>query len=121
MNASQTTAQAAEQLTDQSEEMGVIVADLMSMVHGRKKASLISASTHQVTCWEMKNCPPDRRNSCPAYPDHGGQCWMVTATKCGGKEQGSYHDKLVNCKGCDVYLDAHGRSLQAQIPVLRQA
>jgi methyl-accepting chemotaxis protein len=59
----------------------------------------------------MKNCPPERRNSCPAYPQHGGQCWMVTATLCGGKEQGSYHDKMTNCKKCNVYLDAHGRTI----------
>ena len=108
-NASQATAASAEQLTDQSEEMGVMVADLVSMVYGSDKAFMISATEKQVTCWEMKNCPPERRNSCPAYPQHGGQCWMVTATLCGGKEQGSYHDKMTNCKKCNVYLDAHGR------------
>jgi len=117
-SASQATAEAAEQLSDQSEEMGVMVADLVAMVYGKGQAKLISASKHQVTCWEMKNCPPDRRNSCPAYPQHGGQCWMVTATLCGGKEQGSYHDKMANCKKCNVYLDAHGRTLQAQLPQL---
>ncbi len=115
-NASQATAESAEQLTDQSEEMGVMVADLVAMVYGKDKARLISATERQVTCWEMKNCPPERRNSCPAYPEHGGQCWMVTATLCGGKEQGSYHDKMANCKKCNVYLDAHGRSSQEQLP-----
>lgn len=120
-SASQATAEAAEQLSDQSEEMGVMVADLVAMVYGKGQAKLVSASKHQVTCWEMKNCPADRRNSCPAYPQHGGQCWMVTATLCGGKEQGSYHDKMANCKKCNVYLDAHGRTLQAQLPDLRPA
>ena len=115
-DASRATAEAAEQLTDQSEEMGVMVADLVAMVYGKDKAQLISAAEKQVTCWEIKNCPAERRNSCPAYPKHGGQCWMVTATLCGGKEQGSYHDKMVNCKKCNVYLDAHGRTLQAQLP-----
>jgi methyl-accepting chemotaxis protein len=118
--ASQETAQAAEQLTDQSEEMGIMVANLMLMVYGKDNATLVSATNIKVTCWEMKNCPPARRNTCPAYPDYGSQCWMVTATLCGGEEQGSYHDKLANCKGCNVYLDAHGRTVQAQIPDLRR-
>ena len=120
-NASLATAEAAEQLTDQSEEMGVMVADLVAMVYGKGKATLVSASKHKVICWETKKCPTDRRNSCPAYPDHGGQCWMVTATLCGGKEQGSYHDKMANCKKCNVYLDAHGRSIQqGALPDLRR-
>jgi len=119
--ASQDAAEAAEQLTDQSEEMGVMVADLVAMVYGKDRAKLISATTRKVTCWEMKNCPHDRRSTCPAYPAHGGQCWMVTATLCGGKEQGSYHDKMANCKKCNVYLDAHGRAIQSPLPDLRKA
>jgi len=119
--ASLSAAEAAEQLTDQSEEMGIMVADLVAMVYGKDRAKLISATTRKVTCWEMKNCPSDRRSTCPAYPDHGGQCWMVTATLCGGKEQGSYHDKMANCKKCNVYLDAHGRTIQSQLPDLRKA
>ncbi len=113
-NAAHATAEAAEQLTDQSEEMGVMVADLVAMVYGKDRAKLTTATLQKVTCWEMKNCPPDRRNACPAYPGNGGQCWMVTATLCGGKEQGSYHDKMANCKKCNVYLKAHGR-VQAQL------
>ncbi len=100
----------AEQLADQAEAMGVMVSDLMAIVYGeQRRGSKISAVTSQVTCWEMKNCPTERRNACPAYPEQGGHCWMVTATKCGGKEQGSYQDKMANCKQCNVYLAAHGR------------
>ncbi|MBU4154253.1 MAG: CZB domain-containing protein [Proteobacteria bacterium] len=117
--AAQTTAEAAEQLTDQAEEMGIMVADLVAMVYGKDQVTLTSAAKNDVTCWEIKNCPTDRRNSCPAYPEHGGQCWMVTATLCGGQEQGSYHEKMTNCKKCNVYLDAHGRPVQAQLPNLR--
>jgi len=119
--AAHTAAQAADQLTDQAEEMGIMVADLVAMVYGQDQATLASATSKDVTCWEMKNCPPERRNACPAYPAHGGQCWMVTATLCGGKEQGSYHEKMANCRQCNVYLDAHGRSPQAQLPNLRPA
>lgn len=120
-SAARTTNETAEQLTDQAEEMGIMVADLVAMVYGKDQVTLMSATKNQVTCWEIKNCPTDRRNSCPAYPDHGGQCWMVTATLCGGNEQGSYHDKMANCKKCNVYLDAHGRTIQAQLPDLRKS
>ncbi|MEW6218320.1 MAG: methyl-accepting chemotaxis protein [Thermodesulfobacteriota bacterium] len=61
-----------------------------------------------VQCWSIKNCPPERRDGCPAYPRHGDSCWMVTGTLCGGKEQGSFHDKISNCQRCEVYLKVHG-------------
>lgn len=32
---------------------------------------------------------------------------MVTATLCGGKEQGTYKDKMENCRKCNVYDLAH--------------
>lgn len=70
-----------------------------------------------VVCWDMKNCPTSRRNSCPAYPDSGGDCWMVTGTQCGGKEQGTYQDKMAACRKCDVYKAAHGKSPQLRIAV----
>ncbi len=77
----------------------------------------------KVTCWEMKNCPPERRNSCPAYPNDGSSCWMVTGTLCGGKEQGSYREKMANCRKCDVYKAAHAggpTAPQLQLPDMRQ-
>lgn len=56
-----------------------------------------------ILCWEIKKCPEDRRENCPAYPDYGSKCWMVTGTNCGGTKQGSYHKKIANCKKCEVY------------------
>jgi len=61
-----------------------------------------------VTCWEIKNCPDARRAGCPAFPEHGGQCWAVTATMCGGEKQGSYREKMAKCRQCEVYLRLHG-------------
>ena len=82
---------------------------------GKKKPAAQTAHTVQVfqhgmapanadPCWDMKNCPTDRRESCPAYPNTGNKCWMVTGTMCGGNEQGSYHEKISKCKACDVYV-----------------
>ncbi len=32
-------------------------------------------------CWEVKNCPPTTRDKCPAFPNHGRDCWHVMDTK----------------------------------------
>ena len=33
-------------------------------------------------CWEVMDCPEEVRETCPAYPDHGKECWKLTGTKC---------------------------------------
>lgn len=43
-------------------------------------------------CWEFKNCPEDRRVTCPTYPDNRLDCWRVTGTMCGGVQQGYMSD-----------------------------
>ncbi len=101
------TSDAAKKLAAQSEEMEVMVASLMALVYGRQRKTLsLVSSRSNVTCWEMKNCPNERRDNCPAYPNDGGKCWTVTATLCGGTEQGTYHEKMVSCRKCDVYKTA---------------
>jgi len=103
---SEETAAASQELTAQAEEMKLIVHDLSQMVFGVSAAIDDASKTRQeskVHCWEIKNCPPERYSKCPAYPNDGGSCWMVTATLCGGKEQGSYRDKMENCRKCNVY------------------
>ncbi len=105
---SEESASAAEELSAMSEEMKIIVNDLTRIVYGSKKG-IWEGINHQaeVSCWEVKNCPDGRRKKCPAYPDHGSSCWMVTATLCGGEEQGSFREKMANCRKCDLYLLAN--------------
>jgi len=115
------SAGAAELLTGQAEEMGVMVNHLMRLVFGKsRKTAAITAARADVKCWEMKNCPPERRDNCPAYPDQGNACWTVTGTMCGGKEQGSYHEKIENCRKCDVYQMVRGDDapVPLQIPMV---
>lgn len=108
---------ASEKLTLQAEEMQVMVSHLIAMVYGKgRKTPPTVSSNLRVTCWEMKNCPPSRRAKCPAYPQQGDQCWTVTATLCGGQEQGSYHEKMENCRKCDVYQAAHGAFAEKILP-----
>ena len=73
----------------------------------------------RMNCWEYKNCgrQPGGHKShelgiCPAAVDqavhgaHGGKnagraCWVVAGSLCGGKIQGTYAKKLLNCWRCD--------------------
>lgn len=73
----------------------------------------------KLNCWEFKKCgrQPGGRKSvelggCPAATEqslngtHGGTnagraCWVVAGSLCGGKIQGTYAKKLLNCWRCD--------------------
>jgi len=70
-------------------------------------------------CWEYKKCGrqpgghrADELGICPATTNedlhnaHGGRnagraCWVVAGSLCGGKVQGTYATKLLNCWRCD--------------------
>ena len=72
-------------------------------------------------CWEFKNCgrEPGGKKAlelgvCPAATErrvdgtngglNGGRaCWALAGTLCGGKVQGSFAAKVVNCMKCDFY------------------
>ncbi len=63
-----------------------------------------------MNCWEFKKCGREKGGVnekelgvCPAYPDHGTQCARVAGTFYGGKVQGIFATKLVNCMQCDFY------------------
>ncbi|OGR07789.1 MAG: hypothetical protein A2511_05005 [Deltaproteobacteria bacterium RIFOXYD12_FULL_50_9] len=75
---------------------------------GKNTRTQMVSATAGDPCWEVKNCPAERRNTCPAHPGHGKNCWMVTGTQCGGKTQGSYREKMDNCRQCEMFKRAHG-------------
>ena len=74
-----------------------------------------------MNCWEFKKCgrEPNGKNSielgvCPASTEtrvngvHGGKnggrcCWVVAGTLCGGKVQGGFGNKSINCLSCDFF------------------
>ena len=63
-----------------------------------------------MNCWEFKGCGREAGGAkakelgvCPAYPSHGTHCARIAGTLCGGKVQGSFAMKLVNCMQCDFY------------------
>jgi hypothetical protein len=70
-------------------------------------------------CWDFKKCGRQPGGSkvadlgvCPATVNqelegaHGGKaagraCWVIVGSLCGGKVQGTYAKKLLNCWRCD--------------------
>lgn len=74
-----------------------------------------------MNCWEFKKCGREKGGNrsmelgvCPAAVEtkadglnkgkNGGRsCWALTGTLCGGKIQGSFAMKMVNCMDCDFY------------------
>jgi len=58
----------------------------------------------RVNCWEYKRCGKDKTNDCPAFIQKMGRiCWLIAGTMCGGQVQGTFAQKLGNCKLCDFY------------------
>ncbi len=79
----------------------------------------IIPSKVKLNCWEYKKCgrhpggaKVEELGVCPAAihaelnGSHGGKnagrsCWVVAGSLCGGKIQGTYAKKLLNCWRCD--------------------
>ena len=49
-------------------------------------------------CWEITNCPPEKRDSCSAYIDRTIPCWQRASTAC-AKE-------FEQCEQCEVFIKA---------------
>lgn len=61
----------------------------------------------RVNCWEFLNC--EKTKECPAYPDHGRDCFAVSGTLCYGFKQGDYEEKIEHCRtNCDFYSGKMG-------------
>ena len=78
-----------------------------------------NATTVKINCWEFKKCgrqPGGHKEkelgTCPVtiHGDldgaHEGQnggraCWVIAGSLCGGKIQGTYAQKLLNCWRCE--------------------
>lgn len=59
----------------------------------------------QTPCWEHMKCRRDtnQETKCPAYPYFGRICWAVAGTLCAGEIQGTFAQKLTDCKRCGFY------------------
>ncbi len=54
-------------------------------------------------CWEIKNCPDERREQCPAWEFQAGKlCWFINGTVCECKAMKSWGEKMKICRTCEV-------------------
>ena len=55
-------------------------------------------------CWEMRNCPLEARENCPAWEFKLGHfCWFINGTICHGKAQPNWQKKIKICRHCEVF------------------
>ncbi|MBC8463781.1 MAG: transcriptional regulator [Deltaproteobacteria bacterium] len=60
-------------------------------------------------CWDIKNCPAERKTRCPAWEFQAGElCWFINGTICEGKPQKNWDEKMRICRACEAFRD-HGR------------
>ncbi len=63
-------------------------------------------------CWDIKNCPPERRDRCPAWEFRSGTlCWFINGTLCQCSAQRNWQEKMMVCKQCEILqhlLDLEG-------------
>jgi hypothetical protein len=64
----------------------------------RRRLSAVGADMRQVRCWETLHCPPERRETCPAYAHPETPCWQVFRDRDGRLREA--------CLSCDVFLEA---------------
>lgn len=77
----------------------------VTIMHGDDREKLFTALPE---CWEVKVCPTEVRDTCPAYPKMGRECWKITGTKCkgGAMEKKTLAEKIIHCRAnCEYYRD----------------
>ena len=57
-------------------------------------------------CWEILNCPAERKRNCPAWEFKAGHlCWFISGTMLTGQALGSWQKKMKTCRQCQVFQD----------------
>jgi len=59
-------------------------------------------------CWEIMNCPEERKTKCPAFNSTDARCWLHTGTWCGGVLQSDVKAKQHRCMNCKAYKTMMG-------------
>ncbi|MDZ7698451.1 MAG: helix-turn-helix transcriptional regulator [Deltaproteobacteria bacterium] len=55
-------------------------------------------------CWDIRACPPDRKQKCPAWEFGAGElCWFINGTICEGKVHKDWREKMKICRTCEVF------------------
>jgi len=107
----------------EADDMSQLCSDesLMPTEQNKTFRNALHTSHNRMNCWEFEKCgrgPGGSRvaelGTCSAATEtacdgiNGGKnagryCWRVAGTLCGGKPQGTFAEKLLNCIECDFY------------------
>jgi signal transduction histidine kinase len=68
-----------------------------------------------IKCWERLDCA---KKDCPSYG--GVRCWDVAGTFCHGEVQGSFAQKIGDCRKCVVYRESCGDEIHELVEVFNQ-
>jgi len=79
-------------------------------VHAERQILFLLANKQASTddshsnCWEMTNCPHEKKELCPAWEFQVGHlCWFINGTICKGEAQQSWQEKMNMCRQCQVF------------------
>ncbi len=54
-------------------------------------------------CWDIRNCPDEKKLNCPAWEfDSGKFCWFTTGTLCENTPHKTWSEKILMCKKCVI-------------------
>ena len=60
--------------------------------------------TERKNCWDVKNCPEERKTKCPAWEFKSGSlCWFINGTICECASKKNWTEKISICKKCDMW------------------
>ncbi|MBW2193892.1 MAG: helix-turn-helix domain-containing protein [Deltaproteobacteria bacterium] len=55
-------------------------------------------------CWEIKKCPTEYKEQCPAWEFKTGElCWFISGTICEGSVQKNWKEKMEICRNCKIF------------------
>jgi DNA-binding XRE family transcriptional regulator len=57
-------------------------------------------------CWEVKECPAERKVNCPAWEFRCGEiCWFVNGTIADGTARKNWDGKMLVCRDCKMFTN----------------
>lgn len=61
-------------------------------------------NTAKKACWDIKQCPDEVKESCPAWEFNGGHlCWFISGSICNSDKKKSWEEKISVCRTCPVF------------------
>jgi len=64
-------------------------------------------------CWQITNCPPEKRANCSAYIDKAIPCWQLASSACARE--------LKECEQCEVYIRVMKEALKVAPPAAEKS